>query len=85
MSDSDCSNCDKETCSYRDVSYNCYLKEIKAIKEKMTLKDLISITIAVECAKVLYHETDNDIFSNFSCLGEQIIAAFNEKLPKEIE
>jgi predicted HTH domain antitoxin len=85
MSDSDCSNCDKETCSYRDVSYNCYLKEIKAIKEKMTLKHLISITIAVDTAEFLYHETDNDIFSRFAELGSRIIEAFNEELPKEIE
>lgn len=85
MSDSDCSNCDKKTCPYRDISYNCYLNEVKEIKSKMNREDLIKFVEAIDRAKVLYSQTDNNIFSNFSFLGEQIIAAFNEKLPKELE
>jgi hypothetical protein len=33
MSDSDCSNCDKDDCKFNDYSYNCYVNKIKDAKK----------------------------------------------------
>lgn len=39
MSDSSCSNCDKE-CEFRDYSYNCWVSEIKHVKETLNEEDI---------------------------------------------
>lgn len=43
MSDSDCSNCEKEDCPYYDVDYNCYVKTAKEIKSSFKSNDIKEI------------------------------------------
>lgn len=39
MSDSSCSNCDLE-CEFRDYSYNCWVMEIRHVKETLNEEDI---------------------------------------------
>jgi hypothetical protein len=52
MSDSSCSNCEKE-CEFRDYSYECWVNEIKKVKNLLKKED-------IELLKVIISKYNND-------------------------
>ena len=77
MSDSSCSNCDDDSCPFRDYSYNCFKQEIADIQQCMDKADIELFQKIVDRADILYKQTRNDSFYQMSLFGRQVINCFN--------
>jgi len=77
MFESSCSNCDDIECLVRDYSYDCYKEEIKDIQQCMDSYDIELIKKIIDRSDILYKQTQNDKFYQFSYFGKQILDCFN--------
>ena len=60
MSDSDCSNCPKQECEYRDYSYNCHVRELKEIKRSLTKEDMNKINELKQILENAFNKEQNE-------------------------
>jgi hypothetical protein len=77
MSDSSCSNCSKE-CEFRDYSYECWVNEIKKVKEHLNKED-------IDLLKKVISKYDNeelkyslDVFHNLNNTAKEIVSMWED-------
>lgn len=79
MSDSDCSNCDKN-CKFRDYSYDCYVNECLEIKNNLTEDDYKFLLKISKFSRKKVVETINDSFNQIEYYVNEVIYMYKEEL-----
>jgi hypothetical protein len=73
MSDSSCSNCEKDSCKYRDYSYNCYKTTVDIVQSNFTKEEIETIAKLNIKLNSLYDTTYQEIFDQASFHLQAII------------
>lgn len=77
MSDSDCSNCEDYSCSFRDNSYDCYKRRIKEVREHMTKADARQLKKLLPRIEKLHELSEEESFYQLAYHIKQTLDLFN--------
>ena len=78
MSDSDCSNCDRE-CPCRDNSYDCWILAANRVKEHISPEQINTIRNTVAVLKNIVDDIDLEEVNHSIYNLNQIIELYDEK------
>lgn len=77
MSDSSCSNCEKQDCEFRDVSYECYRNGVELLQKTLLKKDVTVLKNIAEKYTKLYEEHGLDEFNTLKFAAELLLDMYN--------
>jgi len=81
MSDSSCSNCSKE-CEFRDYSYECWVNEIKTVKEHLKEEDIDLLKKVISKYDNEELEYSLDVFRNLNNSAKEIVRMWESDIEK---
>jgi hypothetical protein len=79
MSDSSCSNCSKE-CKFRDYSYECWVNEIKTVKEHLKEEDIDLLKKVISKYDNEELEYSLDVFRDLNKTAKEIVSMWEERI-----
>lgn len=80
MADDDCSNCDKDGCKFRDISYNCQLEEIKDVQKYLTNTDIQNLQVILNSLLKAEEDACVNTFSSLIYAIENVIEMYSEEI-----